>query len=77
MRNVWFIPSIEQLERWLARAGFTNIKTVDVNQTSIQEQRATDWMHFQSLQDFLDPKDINKTIEGYPAPKRSITVATT
>ena len=29
----------------------------------------------QSLQDFLDSEDINKTIEGYPAPKRAVIVA--
>ncbi len=75
MRNVWFIPSVELLELWLARVGFTNIRTVDINQTSTQEQRATEWMQFQSLENFLDPEDLNKTIEGYPAPTRAITIA--
>jgi tRNA (mo5U34)-methyltransferase len=32
-------------------------------------------MVFESLSDFLDPKDKNKTIEGYPAPKRAIFLA--
>lgn len=75
MRNVWFIPSIEMLVRWCERAGLKNIRIVDVNQTSIEEQRATDWMTFHSLKEFLDPNDINKTIEGYPAPKRAILIA--
>jgi len=75
MRNVWFIPSIKMLVRWCERAGLKNIRVVDVNQTSIEEQRVTDWMTFHSLKDFLDPVDINKTIEGYPAPKRAILVA--
>lgn len=75
MRNVWFIPSIAMLERWLLRAGFTRIRTVDINQTSVEEQRATGWMKFQSLSDFLDPTDRNRTIEGYPAPKRAILIA--
>ncbi|MCK4742864.1 MAG: tRNA 5-methoxyuridine(34)/uridine 5-oxyacetic acid(34) synthase CmoB [Sulfuriflexus sp.] len=75
MRNVWFIPSIKLLVRWCKRAGLKNIRVVDVNQTSSEEQRATDWMTFHSLKDFLDSDDINKTIEGYPAPRRAILIA--
>jgi tRNA (mo5U34)-methyltransferase len=75
MRNVWFLPSVKDLEKWLKRAGFVNIRTVDIDQTSIEEQRTTDWMTFLSLQDFLDPNDNNKTIEGYPAPKRATLIA--
>lgn len=75
MRNVWFIPSTKALEHWLSRLGFENIRTVDVNQTSLEEQRTTDWMTFNSLKDFLAPNDINKTIEGYPAPKRAVIIA--
>lgn len=75
MRNVWFIPSCDTLELWLRRCNFVNVRCVDVNQTSLEEQRITDWMHFESLSDFLDPDDINKTIEGYPAPKRAIFIA--
>ena len=74
MRNVWFIPTIILLERMLERAGFINIRVVDINQTSIEEQRQTDWMEFESLPDFLDPDDHNKTIEGYPAPKRATVI---
>lgn len=76
MRNVWFIPSIDTLILWLARAGFKNIQCIEKNQTSLKEQRATDWMQYQSLKDFLDPEDINKTIEGHPAPLRATFVAT-
>ena len=75
MRNVWCIPSLPTLSQWLERCGFCDIRVVDVNQTSTQEQRATPWMRFQSLVDFLDPEDINKTTEGYPAPKRAILLA--
>lgn len=75
MRNVWFIPSTLMLERWLQRLGFKNIHTVDVNQTSVEEQRSTDWMRFESLKDFLDPQDASKTIEGYPAPLRAVIIA--
>jgi len=75
MRNVWAIPSIPVLEQWLHEAGFADVRTVDVTATTTGEQRATDWMTFQSLADFLDPADPGKTVEGYPAPVRSITVA--
>jgi tRNA (mo5U34)-methyltransferase len=74
MRNVWFIPSVLTLEGWLKRCGYKKIKLVDVNQTSIEEQRVTPWMEFESLKEFLDTKDLNKTIEGYPAPKRAIFI---
>jgi len=63
------------LEIWLERLGFTNIRIVDENQTSTQEQRSTDWMLFESLPDFLDPQDANKTIEGHPAPLRTVLIA--
>jgi tRNA (mo5U34)-methyltransferase len=75
MRNVWFIPSVETLLFWLRRCGFRNIRVVDINKTSIEEQRSTDFMTFQSLVDFLDPDDHSKTIEGHPAPKRVIILA--
>ena len=75
MRNVWFLPSIPTLTHWLDRCGFKNIRVVDVNQTSTDEQRQTDWMTFNSLSDFLDPNDKSLTIEGYPAPKRAVFVA--
>lgn len=75
MSNVWFLPSTLALENLLNRAGLINIRTVDVNQTSIDEQRATEWMEFQSLKDFLDPKDPSLTAEGYPAPTRAVVIA--
>ncbi len=75
MRNTWFLPSCKALELWMRRCGLKNPRTVDINQTSLDEQRATDWMTFHSLKDYLDPDDINKTIEGHPAPKRAVLVA--
>jgi tRNA (mo5U34)-methyltransferase len=75
MRNVWFIPSAKALSHWLERCGFSDIVIADINQTSITEQRATDWMTFHSLENFLDPNDSNKTIEGYPAPTRATLIA--
>ncbi len=75
MANVWFIPSTSMLELMLRRAGFVDVKTVDVNITCVEEQRTTRWMQFQSLEDYLDPVDKTKTVEGYPAPTRAILLA--
>lgn len=75
MRNVWEIPNLHRLQGQLEQASFTDIRIVDVTRTSIEEQRATEWMEFQSLKDFLDPKNPELTIEGYPAPTRAIVLA--
>jgi len=44
MRNVWFLPSTAALSVWLGRLGFENIRVVDINHTTLDEQRATPWM---------------------------------
>jgi tRNA (mo5U34)-methyltransferase len=75
MRNVWFLPSALTLISWLKKCGFKNPRLVDTNVTSLEEQRATDWMQFQSLSDFLDANDPNKTVEGHPAPVRGVFIA--
>jgi len=75
MRNVWSIPSVKTLENWLKQAGYNNVRCIDVTVTSIEEQRSTEWMQFNSLIDFLDPNDHSKTIEGYPAPMRATLLA--
>jgi tRNA (mo5U34)-methyltransferase len=76
MRNVWAIPSVPTLISWLKHGGLRDVRCVDVTLTTPDEQRRTDWMQFQSLQDYLDPKDPSKTVEGYPAPMRAICLAT-
>ncbi len=75
MKNVYFIPSVDALVNWLQKVGFTNIRCVDVEVTSLKEQRKTEWLENESLIDFLDPNDHRKTIEGYPAPKRAVIIA--
>lgn len=75
MRNVWFIPSADALCHWLERCGFSNVRMVNTDVTQLDEQRKTDWIDTESLEDFLDPNDLTKTIEGYPAPKRAIFIA--
>ena len=74
MRNVWFLPSVPALELWLRRAGFTDVRCVDVSTTTVEEQRSTEWMRYQSLAHFLDPDDHSKTVEGLPAPMRAVIV---
>ncbi len=76
MRNVWSIMTVDKITSLLEQAGFTDIRCVDENVTSLNEQRRTPWMQFHSLKEFLDPNDISKTIEGYPAPKRGLFIAT-
>ncbi|MEM8659416.1 MAG: tRNA 5-methoxyuridine(34)/uridine 5-oxyacetic acid(34) synthase CmoB [Pseudomonadota bacterium] len=75
MGNVWFLPTTATLMGWLRKLGYADMHLLDVSVTSTDEQRATDWMRFHSLADFLDPMDSSKTIEGYPAPRRAIVTA--
>ena len=75
MRNVWSIMTVDKILDLLQRAGFKNGRCMNQNTTSLQEQRRTPWMQFHSLKDFLDPNDLSKTIEGYPAPKRGLFIA--
>lgn len=75
MRNVWFLPSCDTLLLWARRVGFKNPRIVEKNVTSLEEQRSTEWMKYQSLTDFLDADDKSKTLEGYPAPLRATLIA--
>ncbi|MGV3592416.1 MAG: tRNA 5-methoxyuridine(34)/uridine 5-oxyacetic acid(34) synthase CmoB [Gammaproteobacteria bacterium] len=75
MPNVWFIPTTATLAAWLEKIGYIDVRLVDLSTTSVQEQRATAWMTFESLQEALDPDDPSRTVEGHPAPKRAFFVA--
>lgn len=75
MRNVWALPSPATLKKWLEQSGLQNVRLIDVSRTTVEEQRRTEWMRFESLADFLDPDDQSKTIEGRPAPTRAILLA--
>ena len=68
--NIYFIPTINALKNWCYRAGFNEIEVLAVKKTDLNEQRKTEWINSQSLNDFLNPNNPNLTIEGYPAPKR-------
>ena len=75
MKNVWLLPTIRELLTWLARTGYRDIEVVDKSRTSPDEQRATEWMTFESLADALDPADPSRTVEGWPAPRRVVVTA--
>ncbi|MDQ7047071.1 MAG: tRNA 5-methoxyuridine(34)/uridine 5-oxyacetic acid(34) synthase CmoB [Sulfurovum sp.] len=68
--NIYFVPTISALKNWCHRAGFETVEVLETMKTEANEQRKTEWIDTQSLEDFLDPNDDTKTIEGYPAPKR-------
>ena len=76
MNNVWFLPSVPALVKWLKKCGFEDVRMVDESVTSTDEQRRTEWMRNDSLAQYLMPNDPSKTIEGYPAPKRAVFIAT-
>ncbi len=68
--NIYFVPTIKALKHWCLRAGFDSFEVLETSKTDTDEQRKTDWIEGQSLEEFLDPQDMTKTIEGYPAPQR-------
>ena len=68
--NIYFVPTVPALINWCHRAGFVSVEILETMKTEPNEQRKTEWIDTQSLEDFLDPNDPEKTIEGYPAPKR-------
>ena len=74
MRNVWHLPTIAELSTWLKRSGYEDIVVVDEAITTIDEQRSTEWMSFESLREALDENDTSKTIEGYSAPVRAMLI---
>ena len=76
MRNVWSLPTVPQLVKWLEEAGYESIEIVDTSVTTTDEQRSTEWMRFESLREALDPDDASRTVEGWPAPRRVVATAT-
>lgn len=74
MRNMWALPSVDLLTSWLAEAGMSGARCVDLTPTTTEEQRRTEWMTFYSLAEALNPEDPSQTIEGHPAPLRATLV---
>ncbi len=68
--NIYFVPTVPALKNWCLRAGFSTFDVLETSVTTPDEQRKTEWIEGQSLEDFLDPEDETKTVEGYSAPKR-------
>ena len=68
--NIYFVPTVPALINWCHRAGFEEVQVLETMVTESNEQRKTEWIDTQSLEDYLDPNDKTKTVEGYPAPKR-------
>ena len=74
--GTWFVPTVSCLENWLTRTGFTDISCFCTHPMNSREQRKTEWMTFESYQDFIDKNNPERTIEGYPAPWRVFFKAT-
>ncbi len=74
MRNAWNIPTADALRSFMEQAGFSGIEVHRFGPITSAEQRRTEWAPFESLEDFLDPSDPSKTIEGYPAPHSAAVV---
>lgn len=70
MRNVYYIPTIPALQNWMQRAKLETQSVIDIIPTTLDEQRKTEWIDGNSLDDFVD-FDKNQTAEGYPPPKRA------
>ena len=68
--GTYFVPSASCLVNWLKRAGFSAVKLFCAHPMSNLEQRRTAWMVFESYDDFIDPNNSVRTVEGYPAPVR-------
>jgi len=72
MRNVWSIASPGFIKHQLQSVGFEDVECLDQTTTNLNEQRASAWMTNYSLENFLNPTDHSKTIEGHPAPVRGL-----
>lgn len=74
MRNVWRLPSVERLRQWLQDAGFRRCRVVNVSVTGTDEQRTTEWMSFESLDQALHLDCPEMTVEGLPRPRRALLI---
>ena len=68
--GTYFVPTGACLANWLTRAGFADVEIFYSHPMSSEEQRQTEWMVFESYEDFIDKSDSALTVEGYPAPIR-------
>lgn len=75
MKNVWLLPTVAELRTWLERSAWRDVVVLDESVTTTDEQRSTEWMTFESLAQALDPDDVSRTVEGWPAPQRIVITA--
>jgi tRNA (mo5U34)-methyltransferase len=77
MKNIYFIPTLSCTVNWLKKAKFDAVEVIADSDMTLEEQRSTRWNPetFKTLKDSLDPKDMSKTIEGHPAPRRFLVKA--
>ncbi len=68
--GTYFVPTGSCLCNWMKKAGFIDVKLFCTHPMSENEQRRTDWMHFESFTDYIDTARPHLTVEGYPAPCR-------
>ena len=68
--GTFFVPTGACLVNWLKRAGFSKVELFCSHPMSNLEQRRTEWMVFESFDDFIDANNPAFTVEGYPAPVR-------
>ncbi len=68
--GTYFVPTGACLVNWLKRAGFSKVELFCSHPMSNLEQRRTEWMVFESFDDFIDANNPVLTVEGYPAPVR-------
>ena len=68
--GTYFVPTAACLKNWMSRAGFKNIDIFCSHPMSSSEQRKTEWMVFESYNDFIKAENPALTVEGYPAPIR-------
>lgn len=69
MHNVWFLPSIAALAKWLKRLGFRIHAMSEAIATTDKEQRRTQHMQSHSLAEFMQEHG------DQPPPKRAIILA--
>jgi len=68
--GTYFVPTGTCLCNWMHKAGFTEVELFHRHPMSGAEQRRTDWMTFESYDDFVRSDNPEITVEGYPAPWR-------
>lgn len=74
-RNVYFLPTEKAMCNMCKRAGLVDVEIISSRETTLDEQRSTKWMPYESLSNFLKAEDRSQTIEGYPAPRRTVVIA--